>query len=73
MDGAADLETLRKAANLDGFHSAYAALVDRGLLTETRRVTRAKTVEKRVNAYRLGAAAGELRGRTRPARSSSAS
>ena len=62
LDGEAELETLRKTANLPSFHSAYAALVERGLLVETRRVTRAKTVEKRVNAYRLGAAAGELKG-----------
>ena len=62
LDGEAELEELRKTANLSSFHSAYAALVERGLIVETRRVTRAKTVEKRVNAYRLGAAAGELKG-----------
>jgi primosomal protein N' (replication factor Y) len=64
LNGEAELETLRKTANLPNFHSAYASLLDRGLLVEIRRVTRAKTVKKTVKAYRLGAAADALSGTT---------
>ncbi len=63
LHGESDTETLRKTANLPSFHSAYAALIDRGLLIEIRRVIRPKTIEKRGRAFRLGAAAAELTGR----------
>jgi len=66
MGGEAEREELRKAANLPSFHSAYAALMDRGVVIETRRITRAQTVAKRVNAYRLGVAAGALTAIPRP-------
>jgi primosomal protein N' (replication factor Y) len=60
LDGAAELEILRETANLPGFSTAYAALLKKGLLVETRAVARAKTVGKKVKAYALGAAADVL-------------
>lgn len=62
LGGEAPLDTLRDTAKLPGFSSAYSALIDKGVLIETRRVVRAKTVEKRVKAYRLGAAVDVLAG-----------
>ena len=62
LHGATEVDTLRQTANLPNFHSAYAALVERGLLVEERQVTRAKTVKKTVKAYRLGPAADSLEG-----------
>jgi primosomal protein N' (replication factor Y) len=62
LDGEAELDALREAANLPGFASAYAALLKKGLLVETRQVSRAKTVGKKIKAYTLGAAAEVLSG-----------
>jgi len=62
LDGEAETEALRDAANLPGFASAYAALVKKGLLVETRRITRAKTVGKKIKVYELGPAAEVLSG-----------
>ncbi|HLV80463.1 MAG TPA: primosomal protein N', partial [Chthonomonadaceae bacterium] len=62
LDGEAEVEALREAAHLPGFGGAYAALVKKGLLVETRRITRAKTVGKTIKIYALGAAAEVLSG-----------
>ena len=47
-----ELETLRQAANLPQFSSAYSALLEKKILTEVSRVSRAKTVYKKIRAYR---------------------
>jgi primosomal protein N' (replication factor Y) len=60
LDSEAELDALRAAANIPHFAGAYAALLKKGLLIETRAVTRARTVEKRVKGYTLGAAAEVL-------------
>jgi primosomal protein N' (replication factor Y) len=60
LDGAAELDILRETANLPSFSTAYAALLKKGLLVETRAVARARTVGKKVKAYALGAAADVL-------------
>ncbi len=62
LDGEAELDALREAANIPHFAGAYAALLKKGLLIETRAVTRAKTIEKRIKGYTLGAAAEVLSG-----------
>ena len=60
LGGEAELETLKDRASLPNFSVAYSALTKKGLLLETRKVSRAKTVEKTMRGYRLGAAAGVL-------------
>ncbi|HZO91128.1 MAG TPA: primosomal protein N' [Chthonomonadaceae bacterium] len=62
LDGEAELEELRETANLPQFSGAYTALLRKGLLIEARSVARARTVEKTVKAYTLGAAAEVLSG-----------
>ena len=62
LDGEAEIEALREAANLPNFASAYAALLKKGLLVETRAISRAKTVGKTIKAYALGPAAEVLSG-----------
>jgi primosomal protein N' (replication factor Y) len=62
LGGEAETEALRVAANLPAFAGAYAALIKKGLLVETRAVARAKTVGKTIKAYALGAAADVLTG-----------
>lgn len=62
LDGAVEVEVLRENANLPGFSSAYAALLKKGLLVETRAVSRAKTVEKKAKVYTLGVTAEVLGG-----------
>ena len=62
LDGEAEVEALKQAANLAAFGSAYSALIRKGLLVETRSVARARTVEKKSRAYRLGSAANVLGG-----------
>ncbi len=61
LNGEAELDALRQAANLPGFASAYAALLRKNLLVETRTIARAKTVGKTIKGYTLGAA-GEVMG-----------
>lgn len=60
IDGEAELEALRDAANLPGFSTAYAALIQKGALTEVRRIARPKAVGKKIKVYSLGAAADVL-------------
>ena len=60
LGGEAELDTLKDRASLPNFSAAYSALAKKGLLIETRKVSRAKTVEKTMRGYRLGAAAGVL-------------
>ena len=60
LGGEAELDTLKDRASLPNFSAAYSALTKKGLLVETRKVSRAKTVEKTMRGYRLGAAAGVL-------------
>ena len=60
LGGEAELDTLKDRASLPNFSAAYSALTKKGLLIETRKVSRAKTVEKTMRGYRLGAAAGVL-------------
>ena len=57
LGGESELDTLKDRASLPNFSAAYAALTKKGLLVETRKVSRAKTVEKTMKGYRLGAAA----------------
>ena len=54
------MDALREAAHLPNFAGAYAALLKKGLLIETRTIVRAKTVGKKSKAYTLGAAAEVL-------------
>ena len=60
LGGEAELDTLKDRASLPNFSAAYSALTKKGLLIETRKVSRAKTVEKTMRGYRLGAAAATL-------------
>jgi primosomal protein N' (replication factor Y) len=63
LGGVAEIETLREAARVSAFAGSYAALIRKGLLQETRAVSRAKVVARMVRAYELGMAAGALSGR----------
>ncbi len=60
LDGEAEVDALREAAHLTNFAGAYAALLKKGLLIESRTIVRAKTVGKTRKAYTLGAAAVAL-------------
>ena len=60
LDGEAEINALKDAANLASFSSAYAALLRKGALIEERVVLRAKVVGKKIKAYTLGAAADTL-------------
>ncbi len=60
LDGEAEINALKDAANLASFASAYAALLRKGALIEERVVLRAKVVGKKIKAYALGAAADTL-------------
>jgi len=60
LDGETELDRLRTTANISSFSSAYAALLKKGLMVETCCIARAKTIEKRVRVYSLGAAADVL-------------
>jgi primosomal protein N' (replication factor Y) len=62
LNGETELETLRDTAHLPNFAGAYAALLKKGILIETRAVARAKTVGKTIKAYTLGAAAEVMGG-----------
>ena len=63
LDGEAELDALREAAHLPNFAGAYAALLKKGLLIESRTIVRAKTVGKKAKAYSLGAV-GEVLGQS---------
>ncbi len=67
LGGSAELETLRKAANVSAFTGSYAALLRKGVIVEKREVSRARTVARTVRAYALGSAADSLTGRMTPA------
>lgn len=67
LGGRAELETLRDAARLSAFASAYSALIRKRLFLETREVSRARTVARMARAYELGGAADALNGRPTPA------
>ena len=54
LGGVAELEFFRLKCNLPSFSSAYSALIEKKLLIENKRVSRAKTVYKKIRAYRLG-------------------
>ena len=75
LGGETELDTLKDRASLPNFSAAYSSLVTKkGLLIETRKVSRAKTVEKTMRGYRLGAAAEVIeqrRNRAGAARSNS--
>ena len=60
LDGEAEVDALREAAHLPNFAGAYAALLKKGLLIESRAIVRAKTIGKMRRAYTLGAAAVAL-------------
>ena len=67
LGGEAELDDLRNRASVSAFSGSYAALVRRGVILESRKVSRAKTSERRVRAYRLGSAVDSLSGRASPA------
>ena len=60
LDGEAEVDALRETAHLTNFAGAYAALLKKNLIIETRTVVRAKTVGKKRKAYTLGPAAEVL-------------
>lgn len=53
LGGEAELEELKKAASVSAFNGSYAALLRKGLVTETRAVSRARVVARTVRAYDL--------------------
>lgn len=67
LGGIAELETLRDAARVSAFNGSYAGLLKKRLLVETREVSRARTVTRKVRAYEPGMAVDALNGRPTPA------
>lgn len=60
LGGEGEVSALREAASLPSFAGAYASLLKKGLLIETRTIARAHTVHKTIKTYRLGPAADVL-------------
>ena len=54
IGGESELEIFRLKANLPSFSSVYGTLIEKKLIVESNRVLRAKTVYKKVRAYRSG-------------------
>ncbi len=67
MGGSADAEALRDAARVSSFTTAYAGLIKKRMLVETRAISRAKTVARLIRAYELGSVTDSLSGRRSPA------
>ncbi len=65
LDGEAELEEFRERANIGNFQSAYSALLKRGLVVETRDVSRPRTVYRTARGYLLGDTEN-LTGRAKP-------
>lgn len=57
LGGVAELEKLREAARAGSFTASYAALLRKGLLRETRQVSRPRAQARTVRGYVLGPAA----------------
>ena len=62
LDGEAEVEALRETAHLPNFAGAYAALLKKGLIIETRPWYAPKPSARSMKAYTLGAAADVLGG-----------
>lgn len=60
LGGEAEVEELRETANLANFQSAYSALLKKGIIDETRDVSRPRTRFKTAKGYNLGAVADTL-------------
>jgi primosomal protein N' (replication factor Y) len=60
LNGEAEVETLKETANLANFQSAYSALLKKGVIIETREVSRPRTVFKTAKGYTRGAVADTL-------------
>jgi primosomal protein N' (replication factor Y) len=67
LDGRAELDELRKQAALSAFSGSYTALVRKGLIYESRIVSRSKVVSKQVKAYALGFPTAVQDGKKSPA------
>lgn len=67
LGGEAEVEQLRDSARVSGFTTAYAGLLKKRLVVETRQVSRARTVARNVRAYELGAVVDSLNGKRSPA------
>ncbi len=67
LGGEAEVDELRKRASVSAFPGSYAALVRKGVITESREVSRARTTARTVRAYALGSAVDTLSGRSSPA------
>src|SRR5262249_44433243 len=55
-EGAAPLEELRAQVNASSFSTAYAALLRKGLVVETRETARPRTIARTVRGYDVGSA-----------------
>ena len=60
LDGEAEIEEFRERANIGNFQNAYSVLLKRGLVIETRDVSRPRTVYRTTRGYVLGAVASLL-------------
>ncbi len=60
LGGAVEVEELRETAHLPNFQSAYSALLKKGIIDETRDVSRPRTVFKTAKGYTLGAVADTI-------------
>jgi primosomal protein N' (replication factor Y) len=54
LNGRAILDDLRKHSAISAFTGSYAALIRKGIIHESRSVSRAKVISKQVKAYSLG-------------------